>query len=410
MRIFYTLSVSLLLLFGSNLLFGAGISGQVWQDDNGDNQFTFGEPRLSNIRVYQININGDTLLSTLTGMDGKYSFTNILPGDYKVAFELDSLPSDYSVVLQNFGSDDSIDSDVDSLGVSDTISLIAGSTINFLDMGVAPAPITVLNTDTIYLDMDKNGSLLICLDTTELIGNVQSAQVLSPPTNGVLTNFSGNCFTYIPNTNYVGIDQFLVIVCDDLSNCDTTLVNMNVIGLFAILPVAVNDIDTVVQGKPTQLQVLSNDTLFAPLTSLRIIDYPSLGSAEADSFGFIRYIPEPDICDEMVSLTYEICTQFGCDTGVVTVFIECDRIQVVDAFSPNGDGINENFVIKGIANYPDNRLIIFNRWGNKVFEQEKYDNSWSGDWNDSALSNGTYFYIFDKGDGSRLTGYFLIFK
>ena len=64
-------------------------------------------------------------------------------------------------------------------------------------------------------------------------------------------------------------------------------------------------------------------------------------------------------------------------------------------FTPNGDGKNDFFVIKGIDDYPDNTIIVYNRWGNKVFEKSGYVNDWTGT-NDSGdpLLDGTYFVIF----------------
>jgi gliding motility-associated-like protein len=77
-----------------------------------------------------------------------------------------------------------------------------------------------------------------------------------------------------------------------------------------------------------------------------------------------------------------------------------------EGFSPNGDEINDLFVIEGIQNHPNNSIVIFNRWGNKVFFANPYNNSWDGK---SAfgiriggddLPIGTYFYILDLGDNS----------
>lgn len=61
-------------------------------------------------------------------------------------------------------------------------------------------------------------------------------------------------------------------------------------------------------------------------------------------------------------------------------------------FTPNGDGINDYFEIKGLQDYPDNEIQIFNRWGNQVYHQTGYmtqGNLWDG----SSLNEGTYFYI-----------------
>ena len=390
-------------------IYGA-LNGKVWQDNDNDNQFTFGDDYLPNIPVYLISAVGDTILTALTDATGKYAFANISPADYTVAFGLDSLPSGYLIVTKDFGGDDSIDSDVSPMGVTDTMTIVAGLTVSNVDMGIRMPVVILVTMDTLYLEVNKNESLSICLDTMELAGNVTGMQLCSAPANGTATNLALNCFDYYPTVNAVGQDTFCVVVCDDLSNCDTTIIYMNIKGLLPILPVAVNDMDTVLQGVPTQLQVVANDTLNAPLVSLKILDYPTLGSAEADTFGFIKYIPESNICDDTVSLRYEICTEFGCDTARATIYLDCDNISIVEGFSPNGDGINETFVIKGISEYPNNKLMIFNRWGNIVLEQEKYDNTWTGYWDDNNtyLPDGTYFYIFDTGEGRKITGNFQI--
>ncbi|MGD0709619.1 MAG: ice-binding family protein [Bacteroidales bacterium] len=79
---------------------------------------------------------------------------------------------------------------------------------------------------------------------------------------------------------------------------------------------------------------------------------------------------------------------------------------IPEGFSPNGDGINDLFVIKGINNYPANTINIFNRWGDKVFEASPYQNTWNGKCTiglrvgGDDLPIGTYFYILNLGDGS----------
>jgi len=87
---------------------------------------------------------------------------------------------------------------------------------------------------------------------------------------------------------------------------------------------------------------------------------------------------------------------------------------IPQGFSPNGDGINETFVIKGLPD-GENELIIYNRWGNKVYENADYDNTWDGTANrgsngNNKLPQGTYYYIMTlKGtDNKPFTGFIVL--
>ncbi|MFI2743108.1 gliding motility-associated C-terminal domain-containing protein, partial [Zhouia sp. PK063] len=91
----------------------------------------------------------------------------------------------------------------------------------------------------------------------------------------------------------------------------------------------------------------------------------------------------------------------------VTVVATC--LLVYNEFSPNNDGKNDTFTINCIENYPNNTLKVYNRYGNLVYEKHGYDNTWTGIANqDVAFSSnrelpvGTYYYVFDPGDGSAI--------
>ena len=71
-------------------------------------------------------------------------------------------------------------------------------------------------------------------------------------------------------------------------------------------------------------------------------------------------------------------------------------------FSPNGDGTNDLLVVNNIEDYPNNNIEIYDRYGNQVFKARPYDNTWDGTHNDDDLPKGTYFYVFDLGDGSEI--------
>jgi gliding motility-associated-like protein len=87
------------------------------------------------------------------------------------------------------------------------------------------------------------------------------------------------------------------------------------------------------------------------------------------------------------------------DTGTIKVFvrdsIDClDPVLLPNAFTPNNDGYNDFFEIKGIQDFLDNEITIFNRWGLVVYHTENYFNTWDGRDNDgNMLSDGTYFAV-----------------
>lgn len=89
---------------------------------------------------------------------------------------------------------------------------------------------------------------------------------------------------------------------------------------------------------------------------------------------------------------------------------------VYNAISPNNDamGQNEFLIIRNIERHPENRFSLFNRWGDKVFEIGNYDNErrvFRGKSNmggESDLVNGTYFYVIETKDGSKVNGFLTI--
>lgn len=100
-------------------------------------------------------------------------------------------------------------------------------------------------------------------------------------------------------------------------------------------------------------------------------------------------------------------TNFGCtDTFIVQLLVTNDP-SVPNSFSPNGDNINDLFVIPYLDDYPDNTLVIFSRWGKKIFEQTNYKNDWDG----GGVPSGTYFYVVSAPNLPQpLKGSFTIFK
>jgi len=84
-----------------------------------------------------------------------------------------------------------------------------------------------------------------------------------------------------------------------------------------------------------------------------------------------------------------------------TVNVVTFPIKIPKAFSPNGDLINDTWVIENIENYPNSEIEIYNRWGAKVFEVKNYQNDWSGvsrSLGRKKLAIGSYLYILKLND------------
>lgn len=156
------------------------------------------------------------------------------------------------------------------------------------------------------------------------------------------------------------------------------------------------------------------DALFVQV----ILQQPAHGTVRINPTQTITYAPDPNFTGTD-SFSYLVCDQGQppqlCDTGQVVVVVQPCRpnIFIPNGFSPNGDGTNDEFEIPGIESYPDNELLIFNRWGNKVKEYKGYDNSWRGtNEKGEPLPDGTYYYILKlkDQDNTIFTGYVIIHR
>jgi gliding motility-associated-like protein len=96
-------------------------------------------------------------------------------------------------------------------------------------------------------------------------------------------------------------------------------------------------------------------------------------------------------------------TGIGACTVSDTVFIKVLLSPIVpNAFSPNGDGINDRWRIQYLESYPGATVDVFNRYGQAVFSSIGYDLDWDGTVNGKALPIGTYYYIINPKNGRKI--------
>lgn len=92
------------------------------------------------------------------------------------------------------------------------------------------------------------------------------------------------------------------------------------------------------------------------------------------------------------------CSNTDC---MMIIVIPSDTIIIYNAFSPNGDGINEVFYVSNIGQYPDNKLEVFSRTGKMVYQASPYNNLWNGKIDGTDLPAATYYYVFYPGNGKE---------
>ena len=171
-------------------------------------------------------------------------------------------------------------------------------------------------------------------------------------------------------------------------------------------PVAINDVYMIDLTRESSIffnPVTADDG--SGLDSLNgIVDWsfsinspPINGVAVPDNSGNVTYTPNAGFSGRD-SLSYSICSDACselCDNATIVILVD-DELFIPSGFTPNGDGLNDAFVIPTLNNIVSNNseLIVVNRWNDVVFEANPYVNDWKGTRNGKPLPAGTYFYTF----------------
>lgn len=135
---------------------------------------------------------------------------------------------------------------------------------------------------------------------------------------------------------------------------------------------------TIIQGRPAELRASGG------------VSYQWEPAASLSNANVANPVARPDVT---TTYTVTITTEEGCTaTDEVTVTV-IPAITAPNAFSPNGDRVNDVWEIENIQNYPDARVEIFNRWGNQIFNSTGYATPWDGTYNGESLPVATYYYI-----------------
>jgi gliding motility-associated-like protein len=85
------------------------------------------------------------------------------------------------------------------------------------------------------------------------------------------------------------------------------------------------------------------------------------------------------------------CTKTVDDVVVSESYNDCIRIPNV--FTPNGDGVNDEWIIENIELFPDAHIYVFNRWGQLLYHERGNGKRWDGSYRGHFVPSGVYLYI-----------------
>lgn len=106
-----------------------------------------------------------------------------------------------------------------------------------------------------------------------------------------------------------------------------------------------------------------------------------------------------------ITYTLNVTGTGGCQSNDA-VFVKVLLAPVIpNAFSPNGDGINDVWSIKYLDSYPGTVVQVFDRYGRQIFMSTGYNTPWNGRFQNKDLPVGVYYYIIDPKNGRKtITG------
>ncbi len=297
-------------------------------------------------------------------------------------------------------------------------------------MKVNHPPVILVNSipgGTINVTTKEDTPIVFCFETVDPDGdNVVLQQTTNIAGGGTLSPYYLGiefCFTFTPQKDFNGTARWEIKVCDSgvPSLCGVLVALINVTPVNDP-PSAVNDTVSVIRNTLSKFNLLANDSdVDGDSIKLNIspITTPGHGLASLSADGFVSYTSDR-YYKGLDSMKYEICDSASpsfCSRATVTFVIGDLPLRVYEAVSPNGDGINEYWRIEGIDYYLNNKVQVFDRYNNLVYEMQNYNNedrAWRGDTNHGLfrgrLPDGVYFYSIELGQGSPGLSGFIVLK
>jgi gliding motility-associated-like protein len=257
--------------------------------------------------------------------------------------------------------------------------------------------------ESVQFDVNPSPGTSYCWKVTENAfqingGESEKVTFLSPKCQSTLSLKWENAGTY-----------YISVTADNQNGCSNIKVYPIVVGKNHI-PVAMDDYVSSDWLKYIRIDLLGNDydaKCDLDTSSLKILTKTEFGQITLGPAGTINYFPQISHAgnDRFYYRICDLCNQ--CDTAMVSIDLIDPPLYIPEGISPNGDGINDHFVINGLISYPKSSLSIFSRDGVIVYHSDDYQNDWGGvpnnrKFSSRAVSSGTYYYLLQLGGTKRV--------
>lgn len=150
---------------------------------------------------------------------------------------------------------------------------------------------------------------------------------------------------------------------------------------------------------------LGNDTSICEAGEILVLELDTLYSSYlwtlGDEFWTTSYL-NLDVSSEQRKFYLEVEDQWGC-IGYDTITVSfCGEFLIPNAFTPNGDGSNDEWRIDNLAFFPEVSVDIYDRRGERVFHSKGYEKAWDGtDSNGRKMPMDSYYYVIDLNNGEK---------
>ncbi len=308
--------------------------------------------------------------------------------------------------------------------------------IRVKNINEAPSFTNSLNEDIEFLEysLEANETLSICPIVFDVDGDSTSFVYMATQNgNGILSQDFTNigCVIFSPDTSFSGTEQAILVVQDNGIPALTDTLRL----IFNITEPYINHPPIIVDEYGNSTDTLFYDT-FANESAEICLNVYDRENEEVRLTQILVQTSNADILRPSgESLCFEISPEidfigqvyvqaFVSDNGIpelgdsviISLWVE-PKLEFSSAISPNEDGINEFLTIAGIDKFPDNKVSVFNRWGDIIYEKKGYDNQ-DGIWTGQSLNSfgsdiapdGTYFYVLEITGYSKLIKGYVVLK